>query len=137
MAIQDATGRAVPLMWLLIDSQSTVDLISNPKMLLNISKVRDEDAIWVHCNSGFKIVDRVGDLLGSGTVWYEPTGIANILSMSRATKKFRFIFDSEGGNFFRMILLDREVRSQLIPNGLYYFDAVDRENILLLINTVS
>ena len=57
--------------------------------------------------------------------------------MLRATKKFRVIFDSEGGNLFRMVLLDREVKFQLSPNGLYYFDAEDRENGVLLLNTVS
>ena len=57
--------------------------------------------------------------------------------MSRATKKFRVIFDSEGGNFFRMVLPNREVRFQLSPNGLYCFDASDRENSVLLLNTVS
>ena len=88
VVMHNDTGRAVPLIWLLLDSQLTVDLISNPRMLLNIREVRSEDAIRVHCNSGVKVVDRVGDLPGYGTVWYEPTGIANILSMSRATKKF-------------------------------------------------
>ena len=88
MVIGNGTRRTVPLTWLLLDSQLKVDLISNPRMLLNIRKVRSEDAICVHCNSGVKVVDRVGDLTGYGTVWYEPTGIANILSMSRVTKKF-------------------------------------------------
>ena len=91
--------RAVPLTCLLLDSQLTVDPITKPRMLLNIRKVRSEDAIRVHFNSRFKVVDRVGNLPGYGTVLYEPTGIANILSMSRSTKKFRVIFDSEGGNF--------------------------------------
>ena len=59
------------------------------------------------------------------------------MSMSRATKKFRVTFDSEGGKCFRMVLPDREVRFQLSPNGLYYFDAADRENSLLLLKTVS
>ena len=76
-------------------------------MLLNIRKVRSEDALRVHCNSRFKFVDIVSDLTVYGTVWYEPTGIANILSTSRATKKFWVIFNSEGGEIFRMILLDR------------------------------
>ena len=58
------TRRAVPLTWLLLDSQSTVDLIANSKMLLNIRKVRREYAIRLYCNSGFKVVDRVGDLPG-------------------------------------------------------------------------
>ena len=99
--------------------------------------MRSENVIRVHYNSGVKVVDRIGELLGYGTVWYEPTGIANILSMSRATKKFRVIFDSEGGNFFRIVLPDREVKFQLSPNGLYYFDAADRVNIVLLLNKLS
>ena len=97
--MHNTTGRAVPLTCLLLDSQSAVDLIANPRILLSIRKVQSEDAIRVHSNSGVKVIDRVGDLPGYRTVWYEPTGIANILSMSRATKKFRVIFDSEGGHF--------------------------------------
>ena len=135
--MHNATGSAVPLTWLLLDSQSTVYLIANENMLVNIRKVRGEDAIRVHCNIRVNILDRFGDLPGYGTVWYEPTGISNILSMSRATKKFWVVFDSEGGIFFRMVLPDREVRLQLSPNGLYYFDATDRENSILLLNTVS
>ena len=81
MAIHNATGRAVPLTWLLLNIQYTVYLIANPKMLLNTRKVQSEDAIRLQCNSRVKIVARVGDLHGYGTVWYEPTGIANILSM--------------------------------------------------------
>ena len=105
-------------------------------MLLNIRKVRRKDAIRVHCNSAVNVVDRVGDLPGYGTVWYEPIGIANILSMSRATKKLLVIFDIEGRIVFRMVLPDREVRFKLSPNGLYYFDAAYRENSVLLLNTV-
>ena len=100
--------------------------------MLNIKKVWSKDTICVHCNSGFKVMDRVGDLPGYRTVYYKPTGIANILSRSGATKKFRVIFNSEGGNFFRMVLPDSEVRCQLSPNGLYYLNAADRDNSVLL-----
>ena len=64
VAMHNATRRAVPLTWILLDSQSTVDLISNPRMLLNIRKVRSEDAIRMHCNSGVKVLERVIDLPG-------------------------------------------------------------------------
>ena len=37
--MHNATGQAVPLTWLLLDSQLTVDLIVDPRMLLNIRKV--------------------------------------------------------------------------------------------------
>ena len=137
MAMHNNTRRAVPLTWLLLDSQLTVDLIANPRILLNIRRVWRENAIRVHCKSGLKVVDRIGEFPVYGTVWYKSTGIANILSMSRSTKKFRVIFDSEGGNFFRMVLPDREVKFQLSPNGLYYFDVANRENGVLLLNTVS
>ena len=97
--MHNATGRAVPLTWLFPDSQSTVDLIADPKMLVNIRKVQGKDAIRVHCNIWFKIVDSVGDLPGYGTVLYEPTEVFNILLMSRATEKFRVVFNSKGGIF--------------------------------------
>ena len=68
MAMQNATGWAVPLTWLLLDSQFTVDLIANPKMLLNIRKVKGEDTIRVHCNRRANIMDRAGDLPDYRTV---------------------------------------------------------------------
>ena len=76
-----------------------MDLIAKPRMLLNIRKAWSKDVIHVHCNSGVKAVDIFGDLPSYRTVWYEPTGITKILSVSRVTKKFRVIFNSEGGNF--------------------------------------
>ena len=57
--------------------------------------------------------------------------------MSRATKKVLVVFDSKGRNFSRMVLPDREVILQLSPNRLYYFNSADRENIVLLLKTVS
>ena len=69
MAMHNATRRAVTLTWLFLNSQSTVDLIMKPKMMVTIRKVQGEDAIFLHCNRGVKIVDRVGDLPGYGTVW--------------------------------------------------------------------
>ena len=36
-----------------------------------------------------------------------------------------------------MLLPYREVKFQLIPNGLYYFDTTYREKSVLILNTVS
>ena len=35
-----------------------------------------------------------------------------------------------------MVLPDRELRFQISPNGIYYLDAADRENSVLLLNIV-
>ena len=79
VVLRNNTGCAVPLTWLLLDSQSSVDLIANNKMLVNTRTVRDEDAIRVHCNSEVKIFNLTDDLPRYGNVWYEPAGISNIL----------------------------------------------------------
>ena len=82
----------MPLTWLLLDIQLMVDLIANKKMLVNIRTVRGKDAIHAHCNSGAKILNRVGEPPGHRNVWYKLTGITNIILMSRATKKFQVFF---------------------------------------------
>ena len=131
------TGWAVPTMCILLDSQSKMDLIAIPKMLVNIQKVQYKKAIWVQCKSGNKVFNQVGEIPGYVTVWYEPTGIANIISMSRVKRKYQVVFICEGRNYFRMVLPDREIRFQLIPNRLYYFNAIDWENTVLFFNMVT
>ena len=59
--LHNNTGRAVPFTWLILESQLTVELIANEKMLVNIRTVQGKDAIRVHFNSGVKIVNRFGD----------------------------------------------------------------------------
>ena len=68
--------------------------------------------------------DIVGDLPGYGTVWYHPTGIANILSLSCAINIFTVTYDSANGNNFRMHKEnggDRLFRQS--ENGLYFWNA--------------
>ena len=36
------------------------------------------------------------DLIGYGTVWFHPGGIANILSLSKTEEKYRVYYDSTG-----------------------------------------
>ena len=67
VTMHNITGRELPLTWLLLGRQFTVDLIANSKMLVEIRKVPGENAIRVRCNSGVKIVNRVGNLAGYRT----------------------------------------------------------------------
>ena len=86
--------------WILLDSQSTVDVFYNARLLRNIRKV--SRTLDIHCNTGVASTDMVGDLPGYGTVWYHPTGIEKILSLSRAIKIFTITYNSANGNKFRM-----------------------------------
>ena len=89
-SIQDKA--VIPKMWILLDSQLTVDVFSNAKLLTNIFDLRRN--LTLYCNAGKAIITKKGDLKGYGTVWFYPEGIANILSLSNVQKKHRVAYDS-------------------------------------------
>ena len=66
--LHNSNSRAVPLTWILLDSKSVVELVSNIKMLLNIWMVQDEDVIRMHYNSEVNIVKQIGNLTEYRTV---------------------------------------------------------------------
>jgi len=88
--VQEKAG--IPNTWILLDSQSTVDVFCNPRLLNNIRDAKRQ--LILHCNAGTTIVTKKGDLKGYGTVWFHPQGIANILSLSNVSKKYRVTYDS-------------------------------------------
>ena len=80
-------------------------------------------------------MEYTADLNIYGRVWYYPKAIANILSLSCATRKYLVVFDSEAGNRSRMMMLGREVVFNVSTTGLYYHDTVDFA--IVLVNTVD
>ena len=82
-SIQDKA--AIPKTWILLDSQSTVDVFSNPRLLTNIRDVKK--SLTLYCNAGKAIVTKKGDLKGYGMVWFYPEGIANILSLGKCEEE--------------------------------------------------
>ena len=79
-------------------------------------------------------MDYINNLNRYGRVWYDPKAIANILSLSRATRKYRVVFNSEAGNFFRMMLPGRDFVFNVLTNYPYYHNTVDRA--IVIVNTV-
>jgi N-acetylmuramoyl-L-alanine amidase len=74
------------------------DVFYNKKLLQNVRK--SDTYMDIHCNAGVTSTNMVGDLPGYGEVWYNPNGIANILSLARVKEKHQVTFDSAGGNKF-------------------------------------
>jgi hypothetical protein len=77
----------------------------------------------------------VGDLAGYGKVWYHPSGIANILSLSRvlADSRFHVTFDSRDNNAFHVVRNDGTIRVfKQSPRGLYFMDTSSQVGTVLI-----
>jgi len=121
--VQEKAG--IPNTWILLDSQSTVDVFCNARLLSNVRDAKRQ--LVLHCNAGTTIVTKKGDLKGYGTVWLHPEGIANILSLSNVSKKYRVTYDS-GDKEEQGLVVHKEDGSKRVfspsRKGLYYSDVV-------------
>ncbi|KAL7487947.1 hypothetical protein ACHAW6_013525 [Cyclotella cf. meneghiniana] len=122
--------------WILLDSQSTVDVFSNGELLTIIHKVKT--MLHIRCNAGVKTTNLREELFGYGIVWYFPDGIANILSLSWVKERFRVTFDSATDNAFHVHKPNKILRFTEATRRLYYFDTDQRtEECTVLVQTVE
>jgi hypothetical protein len=127
----------IPDTWLLLDSQSSIDVFCNRELLRRIHK--SKATLTIRCNAGVRTTNLRGFLDGYGWVWYYPKGIANILSLSRVKEQFRVTYDSANGNCFQVHKNDGEILNfHEGPKRLYFHDMSNRSTEeCLLVNTVD
>ena len=91
-----AQGELVDRNWILLDSQSTVNIFKNRSLLENVH--RDEYGIRCYSNGGKQKTTEVRELKGSGKnigpVWYNNKAVANILSLGIVCKTYRVAMDT-------------------------------------------
>ncbi|KAG7345608.1 hypothetical protein IV203_033139 [Nitzschia inconspicua] len=109
--------------WMLADSCSSVDIVSNPDLLHDIHEAKNP--LVLHCNAGSVTLTHQGYLEGyPDPVWYYPDGIANILSLRNLTRHYRISMDSSLHNGLRLQKCDGTTIDFLPSDtGLYYTDA--------------
>ena len=82
-----------PERWLMTDSCSTLNLISNKSWLSDIHKV--DTTMHIHSTGGVSVTRKMGYLGNYLTpVWYLPDGNANILSLRDVTRHYRVTMDT-------------------------------------------
>ena len=113
---------SIPKTWILLDSQSTVDIFCNQQLFKNIRKAAD--GMRIHCNAGSRLTNYVGDLPGYGTIWYDPMGIANILSLHRVRDQYHISVDSAYQQFVVMKPCGKEFVFKESEGGLHYLDTI-------------
>ena len=127
-------GAQIPNTWILLDNQSTVDVFHSEKLLTNIRVA--PGYMDIHCNAGVTSTNLIGDLDGYGTVWYQPKGIANILSLTKVSEKYLVTYNSREGDAFVVHKEDGTTRTfKKSPRGLFFMDAATTGT--LLVNTVA
>ncbi len=135
--VQKKEGGVVDRNWVLLDSQSTVDQVSNPAMLRNIRKAKNPSKI--HCNAGSTGSVLKGNF-GSITVKHSPYGIANVLSLNGAKQRHQVMYDSEDrGGVFHVQTNKGIMEFKPSARGHHYHDVADASsNIeLILVNRVQ
>ena len=114
-------GVCLPLEWVLLDNQSTIDVFVNRRLLENIRWI--DQYMYIHCTVGVTRTNLVGELPGYGTVWFHPDGIANILSLGRVKTKYQITFNCDENNEFIVHKPDKSTRNfKESSHGLYYHD---------------
>ena len=108
--------------WCLLNNQSTCNSFINKKYLSNIRDAPGGKYLCVRCNSGVTHTNKIGDLHGySDSVWYNPKGIANILSLGLFQKNHPVTYNSQYGNEFFIHKLQRPT-FKMTKDGLFYPD---------------
>jgi hypothetical protein len=104
---------------LLIDSCSSVNLICNGDLLHDIVTVNWH--MQVRCNAGVRTTNQQGRLGNfPKPVWYNPKGVANILSLNSVKRHDCVTYDSAGSDAFIVSELNGlELHLKPTTNGLY------------------
>eukprot|EP00957_Ditylum_brightwellii_P066029 5008365-Ditylum_brightwellii.AAC.1 len=90
-------SRKVDPIWVLLDSQSMLNVFSNPALLVNIWHANS--ALGIYCTTGKTTTNLIGDLPGFGTIWYQPRRIVNIIFLAKVATSYQVMYgslDSQG-----------------------------------------
>ena len=108
-------NQAIPNTWLLLDSCSTTNLICNKDWLHDIHE--NGTSITIRCNAGAVLLTKQGYF---GTypepVWFNPQGIANIMSLDNVAKYFHITMDTDAEKAM-LVHKDNGQAMKFIPTG--------------------
>ena len=106
-------------MSILLDSCSTGNIISNPKLLHDFFKA--PVAMPVHCNAGTILLTHQA-YFGSypEPVWFHPKGIANIMSLNNVQSYYHITYNNHETNSFFLHTKDQDkIAFRPCGRGLY------------------
>jgi hypothetical protein len=127
----------IPNCWLIIDSCSSVNMVTNEELLHDITPV--QNPINVHCNAGTVSINRNG-LLGDypERVWFNPHGIANILSLDNVSQHYNVTMDTSKSNSIALHHTDGSlIHFTPCSKGLYHYALQQNETVTKFWSMIS
>ena len=126
----------IPKDWLLLDTCSTVNMISNQQLLHDITTV--DKTLSVRCTAGVTTTNQMGKLGNfPEPVWYHPNGIANILSFHSIREYYNIKYDNKHSDCFEVGEDQNSIQFVPSSKGLYYTQVRDVENGWSMLQTVD
>ncbi len=121
--------------FLLLDSQSTINLFSNPNHVDNVLPA--SQPIQVHCNKGVMPNGNVADF-GTNEVYINPDGIANVLSLYLLGQKHHITYDSKDrGGVFKVHTSGGLLEFKPTSTGLHVLDLKEHSNAAHVLVTAA
>jgi len=107
--------------WLVVDCGAGCSVIANADLLTDIQDAPDRETMTIHCNIGVTTTRKQRHIKGYGLVWYDPNGIANILSLGECSTWFKITIDTDLDNARYVHKSDGSVcRFECTNAGIYY-----------------
>jgi hypothetical protein len=119
----------ISILWILIDSCSSVNMFANAELLHDIKPTNNP--INIHCNTGTISVRKTG-LLGNYPewVWFNPKGIANILLLDNVSKHYQVTMDTNESNSITLHCKDGSlIHFSPCSKGLYRYALPHNESL--------
>ena len=76
-------------------------------------------------NAGTRECNKIADVPGFGTVWFDKRAIANIFGLSDLKKRHVIVYDSSKGDKFTVQMNDGDIDFACNKEGLYVYKVSD------------
>ena len=80
---QKSHGKKINPNWILLDSQSTINIFNNKNFFKYIRRCKPHENVRCYCNGGYQDTNYIGEVPGIGMVYYKSRSLSNILSLSQ------------------------------------------------------
>ena len=135
---QKSHGRKINPNWILLDSQSTINIFNNRKLFKYIRACHEGETVRCYCNGGYQDTSEIGEVDGIGMVYYNKKSLANILSLSHIDNMYRVTYDSTKEKAFIVHNTNsgdkKFIRS---AGGLHYYDTSVTQSRFIMMQTVK